>query len=169
MTVRGSRRDFLAATCLLPLIAAAGCGERQPYSAVGNPFPAFDLRDVDGGLYQSSSDAGQPLVINFWATWCPPCRVEMPDLEAAQRRFSTRGLRVLGISIDDDVNPVREFRLRTGISFPLLLDSGHKLSAQLGLTSFPTTFLVSRQGLVTEVLVGPRPWPEYLGIAALLA
>jgi peroxiredoxin len=163
-----ARRSFLAATAGLGLAALAGCGERKPFAAVGKPFPGFRQVDIDGRLVDSAVYAGQPLVLNFWATWCPPCRSEMPDLEIVHRGYAARGMRVFGFSIDDDANPVREFRLRTGVSFPLLIDAGRKFATALGVTSFPTTFLVARDGRVTEVLVGPRPWPEYPGIAALL-
>lgn len=165
----GGRRAFLAATAGLLLAPLAACGERKPFDAVGKPFPDFRLTDIDGQLQERANYAGRALVVNFWATWCPPCRAEMPDLETTRERYAARGLGVLGISIDDDANPVREFRLRTGVRFPLVLDADRRLSNLLGVRSFPTTFLVSRRGLVTEVLVGPRPWPAYPGIAALLA
>lgn len=160
------RRRLLVATAGLPLLAA--CGKPRPFDAVGTRFPDFRLTDIDGRLHERAAYAGQPLVVNFWATWCPPCRAEMPDLELVRRRYAPRGLGVMGISIDEDPNPVREFRLRIPVAFPLLLDAERRLANALGIVSFPTTFLVSRQGLITEVLVGPRPWPEYPGISALL-
>lgn len=168
MSACATRRGFLATSAGLALAALTGCGERKPFAAVGQPFPGIKMMDIDGRPVDTSTFAGQPLVVNFWATWCPPCRAEMPDLEIVHRGFGARGVKVLGLSIDDDPNPVREFRLRVGVTFPLLLDAGRALSSALGITSFPTTFLVARDGRVTEVLVGPRPWPDYPGVTALL-
>lgn len=167
MTRGTARRHFLATLAGVPLLAA--CGKSKPFAAIGERFPDFSLVDIDGRPHDRTAYAGRPLAVNFWATWCPPCRAEMPDLEQTRRQHADRGLQVLGISIDEDPNPVREFRLRIPVEFPLLLDTDRQLTNALGVFSFPTTFLVSRQGLVTEVLVGPRPWPDYPGIAALLA
>lgn len=162
------RRGFLAGTAALGLAQLAGCAEQKPYSAVGKPFPDFRLVDIDGREHASPDYAGIALVANFWATWCPPCRVEMPDLDTVHRRNANRRLRIIGFCIDEDPNPVREFRLRVSVGFPLIIDVEQRLSRQIGITGFPTTLLVANTGLITEVLVGPRPWPDYPGIAALL-
>jgi hypothetical protein len=92
----------------------------------------------------------------------------MPDLDLVHRRGGSRGPHVLGFCFDQDANPVKEFRLRTAVSFPLIIDRDHGLANAIGIASYPTTLLVARNGRVTEVLVGPRPWPDYPGIAALL-
>jgi thiol-disulfide isomerase/thioredoxin len=159
-----ARRGFLAGAAALGLALLTGCAERKPYSAVGKPFPDFRLTDIDGREHARADHAGTALVVNFWATWCPPCRAEMPDLDLVHRR----GLRVLGFCYDQDENPVKEFRLRTAVSFPLIVDRDLVLAKGIGIESYPTTLLVARDGRVTEVLVGPRPWPDYPGIKALL-
>ncbi len=162
-----ARRGFVAGASALGLAWLAGCAERKPYSAVGGPLPSFRLTDIDGREHASADYSGVALVVNFWATWCPPCRAEMPDLDQVHRRGEGRGLRVLGFCFDQDANPVKEFRLRTAVSFPLIIDRDHALANAIGIASYPTTLLVARDGRVTEVLVGPRPWPDYAGIAAL--
>jgi peroxiredoxin len=162
-----ARRGFVAAAAALGIGLLAGCAERKPYAAVGGPFPPFRLTDIDGREHAGTDYSGTALVVNFWATWCPPCRAEMPDLDRVHRRSEGRGLRVLGFCYDQDANPVKEFRLRTAVSFPLIIDRDHTLAKQIGIESYPTTLLVTRDGRVTEVLVGPRPWPDYPGIAAL--
>ena len=163
-----SRRSFVSAGTALACVTALGCNRQPRLAAYGTPFPAFRLADIDGKTHALSDYAGKPLLVNFWATWCPPCRTEMPDLDAVHQRLAPAGLRVMGVSIDEDVNPVREFRLRRNIGFPLIMDSGRTLSAALGVTTFPTTFLVARNNQIVEALVGPRAWPAYPGIAALL-
>ena len=162
-----ARRGFVAGASALGLAWLAGCAERKPYSAVGGPLPSFRLTDIDGREHASADYSGVALVVNFWATWCPPCRAEMPDLDQVHRRGEGRGLRVLGFCFDQDANPVKEFRLRTAVSFPLIIDRDHALANAIGIASYPTTLLVASDGRVTEVLVGPRPWPDYAGIAAL--
>lgn len=101
----------------------------------------------------------EPLLLNFWATWCPPCRAEMGGLDRLYRRWHGAGLAMFGISIDEDANLVREFILQTGITFPVLHDrSGVLAQDALALHSFPTTILVARDGVVAEVAIGERRW-----------
>lgn len=162
-----SRRGFLVGATALGLATLAGCAERKPFSAVGSPFPEFRLKDIDGNEHDRTQYAGLPLIANFWATWCPPCRAEMPDLDRVHRRSEKQGLRVIGFSIDQEPHAIREFRLRVNVGFPLVLDVDQRLSRQIGITSYPTTLLVASSGLITEVLIGPRPWPDYPGVIAL--
>lgn len=168
-----SRRRVLAALAATSLGAlAAGCGREaasdRPWT--GARFPEFALPDLDGHPHASGDYAGQPLLINFWATWCPPCRAEMADLEALRRRLAPRGLRVLAISVDDDANLVREYVRRENLSFTILLDPGQHWSAGvLGVPGFPTTYLVGRDGVIREALVAPRAWAEEAMLARVAA
>ena len=150
----------LAAGAGAALLAACGTDEpRRPWT--GAQFPAFDLPAPDGRRHRSDDYAGRPLLINFWATWCPPCRSEMADLEALHRRLAPAGLRLLAISVDDDVNLVREYVRREGLTFTILLDPGQRWSGPaLAVPGFPTTYLVGRDGLIREAWIGPRAWVE---------
>lgn len=158
----------------LRLLAFAGAGavsgfwlngcrlpDSSPLLRAGMTFPAFALPGVDGRMHSFGDYAGSPLLINFWATWCLPCRAEMPDLQALQQRLAARGLHVLGISVDEDVNLVQEFLLNNPVGFPVLLDSKRELAeGLLRLSSYPTSCLVGRDGVVAEVLYGARPWAD---------
>jgi peroxiredoxin len=140
-----------------------GChsSDSSPRLHAGTVFPAFSLPAADGQMHGSGDYAGSPLLINFWATWCPPCRAEMPDLQALHLRFAARGLRVLGVSVDDDANLVREFLLKQPVDFPVLLDSRRALAeGVLRLNSYPVSCLVGRDGVVVEVIYGARPWAD---------
>jgi len=129
--------------------------------AAGSRFPAFSLAGTDGLTYRSSDYADAPLLINFWATWCPPCRAEMPELQALHQRLAGNGLRVLGVSVDDDTNLVREFLLKSPVAFPVLLDSRRVLAeGLLHLNSYPATYLVGRDGVVSELIFGGRSWGD---------
>lgn len=148
----------VGAVCLLN-----GCSstDSSPLLHAGMVFPAFDLPGMDGQIHRLGDYAGSPLLVNFWATWCPPCRAEMPDLQALQHRLGARGLRVLGISVDEDANLVREFLLNYPVGFPVLLDSRRVLAeGLLRLNSYPTSCLVGRDGVVVEVIYGTRPWAD---------
>ena len=160
------RRRFLAVT--LAGTVMAGCSKRTGPAPPGTVFPDFQLTDIEGQLHTRADYAANPLLVNFWATWCAPCRTEMPDLEITRQRYAAHGLRVLAFSVDDDVHPVREFQLKMKLGFPLIVDTGRTLSQSLNVRTFPTTFLVARNGLIGETLLGPRPWPDYSGIPALL-
>lgn len=158
-----NRRLFLAAVAA----AAAGCDRNAKTAGPGTSFPDFRLPDIEGQIRERSQYAGQPFVANFWASWCPPCRIEMPDLDTAAQKFAAHGVKFIGFSVDDDVYPVREFQLKAKVGFPLVVDSERQLSKLLGVSSYPMTFLVSRNGLITETISGPKAWPDYPGLRAL--
>lgn len=154
-----SRRRLLqlavigAAAALLP-----ACRE-QPGQI--EHFPDIVLPDLDGHRSSFSAYANIALVVNFWATWCDPCRREMPDLEKLGALFRPGDLRVIGVTVDTDVNLAREFSMRHKLSFPLLSDSDQALSNQaLHITGFPTTYLLRRDHSVARIIVGAREWAE---------
>lgn len=155
------RRDFLgvaAAATVLALLPA--CSDSAvPGLAVGEQFPAATLQDLDGRSVALANYAGTALVVNFWATWCAPCRREMPSLQRLSEQFRAQDLQVLGITVDDDLNLVREFQLRHQIGFRLLSDRGQKLSRDvLQVPVFPMTYLVTRAGLVARLVPGEQDW-----------
>ncbi|MBI4985814.1 MAG: TlpA family protein disulfide reductase [Rhodocyclales bacterium] len=142
-------------------LALLACGRAPEPPGQGAPFPAFALPAPDGTLHESREYAGRPLLINFWATWCPPCRAEMADLDALRRSLAPKGLQVLAISVDADRNLVREYLRRTTPGFTVLIDTDRQWSAAaLGLPGLPTTYLVDRAGLIRAAWVGARPWAE---------
>ncbi|HZX30474.1 MAG TPA: TlpA disulfide reductase family protein [Rhodocyclaceae bacterium] len=165
------RRAALGRLAVLPWLLAACGREAESKLAAGQPLPALTLSGLDGPE-QALGGAGRPAVINFWATWCPPCRAEMGGLERLHRRYSAAGLAVQGVAVDTDANLVREYRLREGIGFPILMDpAGKRARAALGIGLFPTTLLVRRDGVVAEVVVGERDWdagPAHDAVRALL-
>lgn len=104
---------------------------------------------------------GRPLLINFWATWCPPCRKEMGDLGALHSKLGPKGLQLIAISVDADRNLVKEYVLREKLGFTVLVDEAQQWSATaLRVPGFPTTYLVGADGLIREVWVGPRSWAD---------
>ncbi len=155
------RRRILGGFLAAGVLSACGRPEEPRHPLEGMAFPALALRGLDGEARSTGLLAGQPLVFNFWASWCPPCRGEMPDLDALGRRFVGRGLRVIGVAVDDDLNLVREFILQRQIGFEIWSDPGIRICrAPLGVQGIPSTYLVSRHGRIGRVVTGERRWDE---------
>lgn len=158
-----SRRRALAAFAGLLGGLVVGCSREpeaeRPWS--GARFPAFALPGLDGTLHDSARYAGRPLLVNMWATWCPPCRAEMADLETLHARLAPRGLGLLAVSVDADANLVREYVRKEKLSFTILLDPDqHWAATALRVPGFPTTYLVGRDGVIREALMAPRAWAD---------
>lgn len=152
-----SRRRVCQLVFLLPFLAACEKAKR-PGLQSGMALPSVELPLLDGGNYLFAENSA-PCLINFWATWCPPCRAEMPSLNRLYRDYAGRGLGVFAISVDEDAHLVREFVRKASLDFPILLDQGGRAVVQgFGVGAFPTSFLVNRQARVSGVWLGERDW-----------
>jgi len=120
-----------------------------------SPAPPFSVRDLEGRTVRLQDLRGRPVVIEFWATWCAPCRVSMPELDALQERYADQGLVVLGLSLDEDGSaPVKRFVDKLGVKFRIAL-ANEKLLAQYGpIRSAPTTLFINRKGILVRRVVG---------------
>jgi peroxiredoxin len=128
----------------------------------GAPAPGFSLPRLAGGEESLAAYRGRVLFVNFWATWCAPCREESPALQRLYDALKPEGFEVLAISIDgaDDVAKVRGFRDELGLGFPILLDPQRRAYQAYGVYGVPETFLIDRDGRIVERFVGPRNWDE---------
>ncbi|MGP0628469.1 peroxiredoxin family protein [Nitrospina sp. 32_T5] len=125
------------------------------------PAPPFTLKSLDGGDRSLKDYRGRYLLLNFWATWCGPCKMEMPSLEALHRRFQAENLTVLGISNDPFGKRVVEpFMNAYNLTFPVLLDPKQEISKQYGVHSLPTSFLIDPEGRILGVLAGAEDWSK---------
>ena len=120
---------------------------------VGHIAPDFMLATADNQSHSLSSYRGQPVVLNFWATWCAPCRLEMPHLQAASEQFDGR-VTFLGINDGELVSLVTEFASELELTYPLLLDNGRTVSTLFEIRSLPTTLFINSDGTVAEVIIG---------------
>ncbi|MGH7320210.1 MAG: peroxiredoxin family protein [Candidatus Rokuibacteriota bacterium] len=147
---------------LLVLAGAASGEDIQP--AVGHRAPDFTLRDPQGRSVQLTRVLGEKAVLlNFWATWCPPCREEMPLMEEAYRAYKGKGLEILAVSIDAGSESavaarVRAFMSELRLTYPALLDVEGEVVRAYRLRGLPTTFLIDRKGIVRAMEIGFRDW-----------
>ncbi len=142
------------------LRAEAGKGPEPSPSAspAAETAPAFDLPNFSGGRVRLSDYRGQVVLINFWTTWCPPCRKEIPDFVELYRNYQDRGLVILGISLDRNPDQVLgSFIDKFKINYPILLDDGKVARNYGGITAIPTSFIVDREGIIRNHYVGLRP------------
>ncbi len=124
------------------------------------PLPAadFTIATLDGGRVRLIEQRGKVVFVNFWATWCPPCREEMPTMERLWRQHQTEPFVMLAVSIDANPAGVRPFITREGFTFTVGLDPEQRLASLFRVRGLPATFIVDRQGRVAAAAFGPRAW-----------
>jgi cytochrome c biogenesis protein CcmG/thiol:disulfide interchange protein DsbE len=144
--------------CLL-LLALSGCytGSRPP--RIGSNAPEFTVQDSDRTV-DLNQFHGQIIVLNFWATWCPPCVEEMPSLVEMQRHLKTKGVTVLAVSIDVDENAYRAFLKQHGVDLLTVRDPAQKTPALYGTHGWPETFIIDRNGMIRRKFIGAVDWTE---------
>lgn len=163
MLVNARRRRVLqlAAVGIATFFLSACQKNRSAGLAPGDRFPDIVLPTLDGHVTSSTAYHDVPLVVNFWATWCEPCRREMPSLEKLSTLFDPKDLLVIGISADSDPNLAREFSLRYKLTIPMLSDSDQALSnVILRIPAFPVTYLLKRDRTIARVIVGAQDWAD---------
>lgn len=157
-----SRRLILAAWLLVgvaALVALLTVSVGRPAGAVdtpivGRPAPAFDLQTLDGGRLSLADLRGSPVVLNFWASWCIPCREEAPLLTAAAADYGAKGLHVVGVVYQDSAESARDFMGRYGQTYPGLLDPDGRTAIDYGVFGIPETFFIDASGIVRSRQVG---------------
>ena len=128
--------------------------DRRPRgSLLGQPAGDFALTDLSRRSFRLAGLRGKVVMLNFWATWCGPCRQEMPRLEALHRELSARGLVLLGVNGESEQS-ARNFVRENGYTFPTLVDSGNHVAGQFRVTAIPTAVVIDREGRVASYLVG---------------
>ncbi|MDR3122900.1 MAG: TlpA family protein disulfide reductase [Treponema sp.] len=136
--------------------------------AADPPIPLFDVSVelLDGTTLRLSDLQGKAVFLNFWATWCGPCRMEMPSMEALYRRLRDRGFEILAVNVRENRKDAAAFMDEMGLSFPAALDGRGDIAAIYGIEAFPTTYLIDRNGGIVARLVGAIDWdaPELTGL-----
>lgn len=154
-----NRRHWLAALACAagstPAMAADGprrIGSRQPLRS------ALQLPGLDGVVWKLAAHKGSPVLLNFWASWCEPCRTEMPSLERLAALHEAQGLQVMAVNYRESETSIRRFVNATSLRLPVLRDSDGAAAEVLGVHTFPTTIAIDRQGQVLFRVVGECDW-----------
>lgn len=142
--------------------AAAETGKIQTLTPLDKPFiaPDFVLMGEDSKTYRLSDYRGKVVVLNFWATWCPPCRDEMPSLERAYQKIKGEDIVILAVNVGEDGDTVFAFTGQYPVSFPLPLDRDGSVIAKYPVIGLPTTFIIDPRGNVTHRAIGGREWDD---------
>ena len=149
------------------LTAACYTGSRPPH--VGSAAKEFTVKDSDHEV-SLSQFRGQIVVLNFWATWCPPCVEELPSMIDMQSRLRGKGVVIVGVSIDIDDDAYHRFIKQRNVNFVTVRDPDQKVAAMYGTTGWPESYIIDRQGVVRRKFVGPVNWdsPEVIQLLATL-
>jgi cytochrome c biogenesis protein CcmG/thiol:disulfide interchange protein DsbE len=138
----------------VPAGGASSGGSLPAAPVVGHPAPDIMLPALSGGDFKLSEQRGKPVVLNFWATWCPPCRAELPELKSANERYASQ-VAIVGVNQAEPAETVAQLAAELGITFPLPLDQRGDVSRAYGVRSLPTTFFIDRSGVIRQIHAGP--------------
>lgn len=116
--------------------------------------PDFTLDTLEGGKFKLADQIGQPVVVNFWATWCLPCRAELPAFEEVYRNNRAQGLVVVGVDVAESPDEVAQFVAEAGLTFPIALDTSGETTELYHIQGMPTTFFVGRDGQIKDMVIG---------------
>lgn len=156
-------RTILAVLLLFSFLVIHGCGsgnEAPPKRvvAIGQPAPTFSLVDDKSKTWNLEELRGKVVFLNFWATWCPPCREEMPSMVKLNAMLADKPFVMLTVLVNDDVRKAEKFLADIPGSLPILADGDGGVGAAYGITGVPETFIIDKQGILQKKYIGAFPW-----------
>ncbi len=141
------------------LVVVAACSKPEEAPVEGKHAPDFTLNDLAGRPVALSSLQGKVVLLNFWATWCPPCREEIPSMVRLNQAMQGKNFQMLAVSIDEGgKNAVSSFFAKSGVTLPALLDTDGKVAKRYGTTGVPETFVVDSKGVILKKVIGAMDW-----------
>lgn len=146
----------LVAACLLWAAVAACAGELKVWS--GGRTPTISLRDLDGKSHDLATYRGQVVLVNFWATWCEPCRDEMPSIQRLKKKLAGKPFVVLAVNLDEPESRIRNFLSKMPLDFPILIDQEKKVTKNWKVRALPASFIIGRDGRIRYSLTGELAW-----------
>jgi peroxiredoxin len=165
-------------TIIIPLVFIVGLvlaymvqqGPRRPDIVpleTGKEAPDIMVKDLEGNDVRLSDYKGKLVFLNFWATWCPPCREEMPSMERLFQALKDRPFAMLAVSVDPSLRTVARFKAEFGYSFPILWDHEQEASRLYGTTGVPETFIIAPDGTLLFKIIGPDDWSKPENVSAI--
>lgn len=153
---------FKMTMILFLLFMVSSIAAAQSLTPLENPqmAPDFTLVDMDGVSHKLSDYRGKPVIVNFWATWCPPCREEMPSMERAWNKIKDQGIAMLAVNVGEEEDTIFTFTGDYPASFTILLDTTGNITEQWPIRGLPTTYVVSPGGKLVYRAVGGREWDD---------
>jgi len=157
---------------IITFVGTVGMATAEPKPALLTPLPGaplarnFDLPDMDGKRHKLSDYRGRVVIVNFWATWCPPCRKELPSMNRAWSRLQKEGVMMLAVNVGESEDVIFPFMADYPIDFPVLLDQDGEIIQRWPVRGLPTTFVVDPDGRLVYQALGGREWddPRLLGL-----
>jgi|SRR5450755_218708 peroxiredoxin len=137
--------------CIAAIALAFAASSAAPAIAPTSAAPDFTLRTMGGPNMRLQEQRGRVVMVNFWATWCGPCRQEMPQLDRLYQKYKSSGFVLLGVNVDDDAMKAADVAAKLGVSFPVLLDTDKAVSKLYDLSTMPSTVIIDRDGKVRYV------------------
>jgi thiol-disulfide isomerase/thioredoxin len=159
-------KRYLCLALVMLLCALPGCSRTEKPALGGNAAPDFTLKDLSGRAVTLSSLRGNVVLLNFWATWCPPCREEIPSMMRLNKAMEGKPFRMLAVSEDaGGKDAVAGYFKESGASLPALLDTDQAVGGRYGLTGVPETFVIGKNGVILKKVVGAMDWsnPAVIG------
>lgn len=157
-------KRFLLLLLILHVSQAVAGAELKPYR--GAPLPPFALEDTDGKTHRLSDYRGKVILVNFWATWCPPCVKEMPAMQRLRTKLGEKAFRILALNVADDEESVRDFVHKAKLNFSILMDREGAVGRDWRVYALPASFVLNAKGDITHRLYGALEWdsPEVVAL-----
>jgi peroxiredoxin len=151
-----SRAKLASTLLLIASLFALVCAPQANALDAGAKMPEIGLKDLSGKQVDVASLAGKVVIIDFWATWCAPCREELPELEKFYKKYGGKGLAIVGVSVDKEPDNIKSFLEKLKVTFPVVHDAGHAVSGKYGPPRMPSSYIVDKKGIVRYVHGGYR-------------
>jgi len=152
------------------VLSHVAIAQESLHEVKGHPTAvAFSLLDIDENSHSLTAYKGKVVIVNFWATWCPPCRFELPAMEKAYQKLKTKDVVMLGINVGEDADTIFSFTADYPVTFPLLMDKDSKVIQAYPVIGLPTTFVIDPNGKIIYRAVGTREWDEQSLIEKVLS
>lgn len=134
------------------IIFAIATRDNEKVLAIGDAAPDFELVDLEGNAHRLSEYKGQGVLLNFWGTWCPPCKAEMPYMENQYKEFEEKGVQILAVNIKQSNYTVETFRDQYGLTFPIVIDKNESVRRAYDVLPLPTTILINEDGIIEDII-----------------